>query len=1067
MGHSLDYFRNSKRVSHRWLTLLLLFYVLTAIVYTLILPLGEAADEAEHFALIRFIAEEHRPPLTLKEQHSISAKGDASPIYHGLVALLTQHVDVSELSELPDPRHQLRRAIPYDRLPFKGLYHTEDELFPFRGIVLAWHLARLVSIPLGVTTIIAIYMIVLAITPQRPYFALAAAGFAAFVPRFVINNAIVSDDNLVIPLIAFSIYYLVRIAQGDEQRRTFVFLGILMGLAAISKYHSLLLLPETTIMLVILIWKNGWGWRLGLRRWGLTMLAFLLTAGGWFAFLIIQFNQIADLGWFRGLIAPLGDPIITSSADRFLNAQSGNLAYEPELGWLEWAWLLFRTFWFRYGRGDVIDSPAVNGILGLVALLAIVGLASLGLRNRRYFTRQIRKIETWRLDIILLVLHFFIYFSIVVIRYVTLPTRETAQGRHLYPALMTIAFFFILGLSQAPQLFAWLSHRTLWTRFEKRSLPAFDKFMAFGVSGIFIGFAGLTLPLFIVPTYYPYLPIRRIDPTEASIQHRFSASLAEGIEFTGYTVASPNIKAAEAIPVTLYWQARTAQIRDYLVQLCLYGASDQPVTCRLGHPADGRYPMRTWETGYLIRDAIYLPTPYCLPADDYELRLSVLPLRLDTAYTMVDDEIKLNETLPLGPISISKGSQEQTTDFALWVGNEQYQRGRVDLKQIRQALTVISYQPEVIESNELSQVELLPTPSDPVIKTAWSPVTTPTIYTCPDGTMASVHNFIVDTSVTPETYHLMVSNQTKSEPLVTVLTHPRNFSLPADITTEVHASFGGEVELIGYNLDLSPRLPDDTLDIEVYWRSLNTMQHRYVGSIHLLDNSVNMLGQIDHVLGNNFEYPNILWAPGEVIDQLYQLPISRQTPPGLYTLEFGVYDNTFGDFSFLPVSIANSTEPAKQLNLGRIRIMDPDRTKIPDHPMAVELGNQIKLLGYDLTSEQLEFGEPLKLALHWQALSQPNADYTVFTQLVGLDGLVWGQQDNQPQRGRYPTTAWTESDKVVDRYDLTLKDGAPHGQYRLLVGMYEAATGQRLTAITADGNQLPDNAILLTTFLVE
>ena len=79
--------------------------------------------------------------------------------------------------------------------------------------------------------------------------------------------------------------------------------------------------------------------------------------------------------------------------------------------------------------------------------------------------------------------------------------------------------------------------------------------------------------------------------------------------------------------------------------------------------------------------------------------------------------------------------------------------------------------------------------------------------------------------------------------------------------------------------------------------------------------------------------------------------------------------------------------------------------------------------------------------------------------LVGPDGQVWGQQDNQPQGGSYPTGDWTPHDPVIDRYSLSLRDDAPPGDYRLLVGMYDLSTGLRLPAFAADGQRLPDDAI--------
>ena len=212
--------------TYHWpLVAILAVFVPLALAYSLLLPLGEPADEISHFALVRFIAEQKRPPLTLEERRSLGQKGDASPIYHGLVALLTQHVAVTELPALPDAWRQTERYFPFDGFPNTRLFHTDDEAFPFRGIVLAWHLARLTSVLLGAATVVAVYLTVLTIYPNRRYLAAAAAGFAAFIPRFVVSSAVINDDNLVVPLVAFSIYCLTRVAHGDERRRTFVIMG--------------------------------------------------------------------------------------------------------------------------------------------------------------------------------------------------------------------------------------------------------------------------------------------------------------------------------------------------------------------------------------------------------------------------------------------------------------------------------------------------------------------------------------------------------------------------------------------------------------------------------------------------------------------------------------------------------------------------------------------------------------------------------------------------------------------------------------------------------------------------
>jgi 4-amino-4-deoxy-L-arabinose transferase-like glycosyltransferase len=625
MGQSPEDLPVKSWPGHKWLIILLIVFALVSLAYSLVLPLGEAADEFEHFALIRFIAEQRRPPLTLQEQLAIGVKGDASPLYHSLVALLSQHVQVADLPELLDPRHQLKRAIPDDRLPFKGLYHTQDEAFPFRGIVLAWHLARLVSIPLGIVTILAVYLTVSTIYPHRLFLALAGAAFVAFIPRFTINSAIVSDDNLVLPLIALATLCLVRMVRVDHRPRTLILLGAWLGLAAIAKYHALLLLPLMTLVTAVLAWQDNWGRQIWLRRWGLVVLVFLLIAGVWFSFLFIQFNQVADRGWFQGLLAPLGDPVITTSLDRLLESDPGSdLAYEPALNWSEWLTLLFRTFWFRFGRGHLIQSSIINLGLGLLTLLALLGLAFAGLQFWRRNREHLGNLRAWRLDIILLGLLLMLYLTLVLARYLVLPTRETAQGRHLYPALTAIALFLVLGLSRLPQSFgAWRNALATDER-EQR----FDQLLFLGISGLFFTFVVLAAPLFIVPVYYPFLPVTRLDPAEAPIQHQLDADLGGGLKLRGYSLSSPQVMAGQVLPVTLFWQAGTTFERDYLISLCLFDRANRQAVCRQGHPGDGRYPTRAWEPDTLIRDEIQLPTPACLPPGDYELRLSASPLRL-------------------------------------------------------------------------------------------------------------------------------------------------------------------------------------------------------------------------------------------------------------------------------------------------------------------------------------------------------------------------------------------------------------------------------------------------------
>jgi hypothetical protein len=132
----------------------------------------------------------------------------------------------------------------------------------------------------------------------------------------------------------------------------------------------------------------------------------------------------------------------------------------------------------------------------------------------------------------------------------------------------------------------------------------------------------------------------------------------------------------------------------------------------------------------------------------------------------------------------------------------------------------------------------------------------------------------------------------------------------------------------------------------------------------------------------------------------------------------------------------------------------------------VNLGNKAELLGYDLDHTSAKPGHSLHLTLYWRALTAMDASYTVFTHLLDGESRIWGQKDNVPQAGTYPTTLWVEGEVVTDEYDIVVKPDAPPGQYVIEVGMYLPQSGQRLPVLDESG-QVQGDRILLDTVEVQ
>lgn len=107
--------------------------------------------------------------------------------------------------------------------------------------------------------------------------------------------------------------------------------------------------------------------------------------------------------------------------------------------------------------------------------------------------------------------------------------------------------------------------------------------------------------------------------------------------------------------------------------------------------------------------------------------------------------------------------------------------------------------------------------------------------------------------------------------------------------------------------------------------------------------------------------------------------------------------------------------------------------------------------------------EIVTLFAAWSASAPTSVDYTVFTQLLDAHGGLVATRDMRPHGGMAATSTWTVvepawadlyDDKlpkgaVVDLIALRVPPGTPPGDgYRLVVGLYDPATGRRLAPDT-------------------
>src|SRR5574341_2310730 len=247
--HTLDVCSSDLR-KHWALLVLLVIYLSVTLLYGQLFPLGEAPDEVAHIDLVRFIGQEGHLPQNLTERQAAGYKSAWPMLYHALVGVATRWVDYDALPRLKMNDASPRRLLIEDGFSPFAFIHTDDEMFPYQGIVLAWHLARLASALISAGTLAITYATALTIRPGDRWLALGAAAVTAAIPQFHLIASAVNDDSLLGLLAAAFTLGLIKVWQQPQRRWMYAWLGLWLGLALTTKY-SVGLLPVLVVVVLV------------------------------------------------------------------------------------------------------------------------------------------------------------------------------------------------------------------------------------------------------------------------------------------------------------------------------------------------------------------------------------------------------------------------------------------------------------------------------------------------------------------------------------------------------------------------------------------------------------------------------------------------------------------------------------------------------------------------------------------------------------------------------------------------------------------------------------------------
>ena len=222
------------------------------------------------------------------------------------------------------------------------------------------------------------------------------------------------------------------------------------------------------------------------------------------------------------------------------------------------------------------------------------------------------------------------------------------------------------------------------------------------------------------------------------------------------------------------------------------------------------------------------------------------------------------------------------------------------------------------------------------------------------------------------------------------------------------------------------------LDLALVWEVGAQPAHDATLFAGLFDETGRRWAQTDeHPLGPL--YPAADWLEGSQVRTPLRIVVPAGTPPGPYRLEVGWYRFVDGQPIWLPWTSGD------RLSLGEVEVAPPEDWHALAQPelaysVDVNIGDDVRLLGFDAPALEAQPGEALRLEILWLALEDGPEAAAPVLQLQDDGGQVLAEAASAPVGGRAPLSQMAAGQTVRDPVVVDVPDQLPPGVYNLVVG---------------------------------
>ena len=410
--------------STRWLALILVLYALLAGLYAVYTPAWQAPDEPAHYNYVRYLVEERRLPELRPGDYPVEyleeIKAARFPPHMSVDPIRYESHQPPLYYLLATPAYALGRALGMQVL-----------LLPL----------RLFSVLLGIALIATGHAVVRQMWPERRDLAWGTAAFMATLPMHVAMTAVMNNDVLAALVLALIVWLLLRAGQQGWTAPRAVWIGLLLGLALLTKLQAYIAAP---LVGLAWLWSASRAHRRGEPLGPLVGRALLV--GGVALLLVLPWlaRNVSVYGW--------SDPLAMVRHDEVVVGQLTTQELLDEIGIVAFMRRLvqttFQSFWGQFGWMGVLLPARVYQ-----ALAALSALALLGVVDALPALRTAWRDEAKRYSFLLLgawgvfTVAGFLWYNIQYVQH---------QGRYLFPALVPLGLLGTFGVQRL------LRRRPLW-----------------------------------------------------------------------------------------------------------------------------------------------------------------------------------------------------------------------------------------------------------------------------------------------------------------------------------------------------------------------------------------------------------------------------------------------------------------------------------------------------------------------------------------------------------------------------------------------------------------------------